>query len=408
MTAILLPLDLAAYFGAGGDGNDLTLYFQTLSGAVSFSVAAQLGNVGDNWAQFTLPADAQTLLDGIASGARFIFKAARPATVSADHAVDAGDAAFAFAVPQPSATHTLASGTVDHSVGAGDIAFTFALTQPTRTHIQAVADDHAVNAGDLNWGFDVPRPTVTHTTVVTQAHAVNAGALSFSFAVTEPRVTGGFTVDIGGMVTAYIGGNIHPIETASLHITRRVAERPIAECDVFFRNLNTFRRPRRGEQLQIHESAVPLALSATDDFPVLGFGGEAVLSLGGEAVLSLAGHRTLDTTIPTTLLFGGTVLDSKILLTNNDRIGRCVVTGTGYAALLDLTIKGALRNRTRRHLRRCDTGSVDDLCRWARAHLLCHFRHRQRHLPRSDFRLSVPQPGAHACCRCRERGVVRR
>ena len=177
-------LDLAAYFGAGGDGNDLALYFQTLSGAVSFSVAAQLGNAGDNWAQFTLPADAQTLLDGIASGARFIFKAARPVTVSADHAVDAGDAAFAFALPQPSVTHTLASGAVDHSVGAGDIAFTFALTQPTRTHIQAVSDDHAVNAGDLNWGFDVPRPTVTHTTVVTQAHAVNAVGLSWTFDLT--------------------------------------------------------------------------------------------------------------------------------------------------------------------------------------------------------------------------------
>ena len=47
----------------------------------------------------------------------------------------------------------------------------------------------------------------------------------------------------------------------------------------------------------------------------------------------------LDPTIPTTLLFGGTVLDSKIILTLNDRIGRCVVTGTGYAALLDINIK---------------------------------------------------------------------
>ena len=141
------------------------------------------------------------------------------------------------------------------------------------------------------------------------------------------------------MVTAYIGGTIHPIETASLQITRRVGERPIAECDLFFRNLNTFRRPRRGEQLQIHESALPLALSAAEDFPVLSFGGEALLSFGGEAVLSLGGHQALDPAISSTLLFGGTVLDSKIVLTHNDRIGRCVVTGTGYAALLDLTIK---------------------------------------------------------------------
>ena len=33
------------------------------------------------------------------------------------------------------------------------------------------------------------------------------------------------------------------------------------------------------------------------------------------------------------------MLDSKIILTHTDRIGRCVVTGTGYAALLDITIK---------------------------------------------------------------------
>ena len=141
------------------------------------------------------------------------------------------------------------------------------------------------------------------------------------------------------MVTAYIGGTIHPIETASLRITRRVGERPIAYFDIFFRNINLFRRPQRGEQLEIHESAVPLELSATNDFPVLSFGGEAVLSFGGEAVLSLGGHSVLDSSIPTTLLFGGTVLDTKILLTHNDRIGRCVVTGTGYAALLDRTIK---------------------------------------------------------------------
>ena len=163
--------------------------------------------------------------------------------------------------------------------------------------------------------------------------------LQWTFDLPQPRVTGGFTVLIGGMVTAYIGGTIHPIETESLHITRRVGERPIAECHIFFRNINLFRRPQRGEQLEIHESAIPLELSATNDFPVLSFGGEAVLSFGGEAVLSLGGHSVLDSSIPTTLLFGGTVLDTKILLTHNDRIGRCVVTGTGYAALLDRTIK---------------------------------------------------------------------
>ena len=132
---------------------------------------------------------------------------------------------------------------------------------------------------------------------------------------------------------------IHPIEDASIKITRRVAERPISKFDLFFLNLSTFQRPRRGDQLEIHESVLPLALSSTDEFPVLGFGGEAVLSFGGESVISLGGQKVLDPNIPTTLLFGGTVLDTKILLTKNDPIGRCIVTGTGYAALLDLTIK---------------------------------------------------------------------
>ena len=38
--------DIGPYFDAGGDGNDITLYLQTLSGAVSFSVATQLSTQG--------------------------------------------------------------------------------------------------------------------------------------------------------------------------------------------------------------------------------------------------------------------------------------------------------------------------------------------------------------------------
>ena len=113
------------------------------------------------------------------------------------------------------------------------------------------------------------------------------------------------------MLSAFIGGIIHPIETASLHITRRVGERPISECDLFFRNLNLFRRPRRGEQLEIHESALPLELSPAEDFSVPSYGGEFVPSFGGEVVPSFGGHQGLDPAIPSTLLFGGTVLDSK-------------------------------------------------------------------------------------------------
>ena len=141
------------------------------------------------------------------------------------------------------------------------------------------------------------------------------------------------------MLSAFTDGRVLPIETGSLQITRRVGERPISECDLFFRDLSAFHRPRRGQQLEIHDSLLPLALSTASTFPVLSFGGEALLSFGGEFVLSFGGHQALNPAIPSTLLFGGTVLDSKISLTHTGKIGRCVITGTGYAALLDITIK---------------------------------------------------------------------
>ena len=72
-------LDIGAYFEAGGDGDDLTIYLQTAdAGEVSFDVASQLTLSGANFARFNLPAAAQTLLDNLANGDRWIFKLARP------------------------------------------------------------------------------------------------------------------------------------------------------------------------------------------------------------------------------------------------------------------------------------------------------------------------------------------
>lgn len=78
-----VALDIGAYFNAGGDGNDLTIYLQTAGdGEVSFTAAVQFVSGGIAFVRFTLPADAQTLLDNLASGDRFIFKAARPTSVT--------------------------------------------------------------------------------------------------------------------------------------------------------------------------------------------------------------------------------------------------------------------------------------------------------------------------------------
>ena len=182
-------LDIGAYFAAGGAGNDLTIYLQTLlDGEVSFPVAGNVPFVRADQVRFTLPDAAQTLLDNIAIGDRFIFKLARPSTVPVDHAVDAGDANFVFAIPQPTVTHT-ARVTTDHAVNAGAAAFSFTIPQPSVTHTPHVPTDHAVNSGDVAFAFALPEPTVTHTPRVTADHAVDAGAASFAFAVPQPSVT---------------------------------------------------------------------------------------------------------------------------------------------------------------------------------------------------------------------------
>ena len=76
-----VALNFGDYFDAGGDGNDLTIYLRTLNdGEVSFTVAAQYVIGAGNYFRVTLPADAQTLFDNLATGDRWIFKTARPAT----------------------------------------------------------------------------------------------------------------------------------------------------------------------------------------------------------------------------------------------------------------------------------------------------------------------------------------
>ena len=176
-------------------------------------------------------------------------------TVTTDHAVNAGAASWAFALPQPMVTIT-AHVVNDHAVNAGNVSWAVAIPQPTVTHVAAGAPDfltylwtsngggvfanatlkdttwtapdvtletvvtltllvtdsggltdtdsvdvtvqdvvgprdHAVDAGDVTWAYALPQPTVTHTpaTPVTTDHAVNAGAASWAFAIPQPTIT---------------------------------------------------------------------------------------------------------------------------------------------------------------------------------------------------------------------------
>ena len=75
-------LDLSTYFGAGGDGNDLTFYVTDFSGTYTFNIADNILASGANFLQFSsLSATLVTIFDDISVGDRLIFSAARPEAV---------------------------------------------------------------------------------------------------------------------------------------------------------------------------------------------------------------------------------------------------------------------------------------------------------------------------------------
>ena len=207
-----VPIDLVDFFGVGGPGNDLTLWLQTTSGIQGIVVSSAINGAGGGFVNFDLPTAAQTLLDGISVGDRFIFAGTRPEPTTVDHAVNAGDANVAWALPQPTVARTapdalaVAAGDANvawavtgptvtrtapgtHAVDAGDAALAFTVPQPTVTRTALVTTDHAVNAGDVSTGWAVPDPTVTHDALVSTDHEVDAGDASHAFSVPEPTVT---------------------------------------------------------------------------------------------------------------------------------------------------------------------------------------------------------------------------
>ena len=136
-------LDLGTYFNAGGDGNDLTIYLQTLNdGEVSFSVASQFVLGGGNFARFTLPADAQTLLDNLATGDRWIFKVARPLGSQIQSDVSAGALSVTGRVRVTAPAPTRIRATVESGipVTAGRVR----LTTPAPTRIRGSVDSEVL------------------------------------------------------------------------------------------------------------------------------------------------------------------------------------------------------------------------------------------------------------------------
>ena len=73
-------LSLKDYFGANGDGSDLTIWVQTAGGSVSFP-ASGFHSAGGNYINFNVPSNAAARIAGIGAGDRFILALTRPTPI---------------------------------------------------------------------------------------------------------------------------------------------------------------------------------------------------------------------------------------------------------------------------------------------------------------------------------------
>ena len=123
------PLSLADYFGAGGEGADLTLYIQTTAGVGSVPVSSA-DAAGSGFVRLRpLGADLDAIVDAIADGQSFIIAFARAAVtaIAVSGTAAAGAAEAAAHVRQVPALHL--RGRAD--AGGAEAAATVARITPT-------------------------------------------------------------------------------------------------------------------------------------------------------------------------------------------------------------------------------------------------------------------------------------
>ena len=156
------------------DNNDRTLFNAIATGdrfllAIAEPVVAHAVNAGDvNWS-FDVPEP----------------------TVrhTRSHTVDAGDISWTFDIPQPTVTHSTSQpGTDTRSMPVTCLGPSMFHSLPSPIP-SAYPDAHAVNAGDVAWTFDVPQPTVTHTVFGPQDYTIDAGPVEWVFDIPQPTVT---------------------------------------------------------------------------------------------------------------------------------------------------------------------------------------------------------------------------
>ena len=135
-------------------GEDLRLYFQTVAdGEVSFLVAGQSTAAFPNGSRLTIPVELQTLLNNLASGDRWIFKAARvvaavPEELAASARARDPTASFDLAAVAPSTAEELA---MSARAGAPTASFDLEAIAPSTPKELAVS----ARAGAPTASFDL-------------------------------------------------------------------------------------------------------------------------------------------------------------------------------------------------------------------------------------------------------------
>ena len=149
------------------DANDNGIFhFQDAAGVdtqtVSSITVADRLNGGVNLRD----ADITSRVDDLLTGARLIVAFTVPEVTTVDHAVDAGAVAWAFALPEPTVTHTPAGVTTDHAVDAGAVSLCLCAlphSRPSRIPRQPPLPITLLTRVAVSWAFHLPEPTVTHS-----------------------------------------------------------------------------------------------------------------------------------------------------------------------------------------------------------------------------------------------------
>ena len=260
----------STYFRDGGDGHDLTLTLITQEGVFDLTIADNIDtSAGTNTTQVRvdIPVANQAVINSIRENDRFIIALWRSVsarivdagdvdwdvdtstepTVSRGRARDAGDASWAFsipestvlrsrmrdvsavdwtfAVPQVSADHNR-----EHEISANAASWAFTLSEPTVT----LTSSHGANPGDAAWVFILPELLVTRSRardadVVSwafttpqvsadhnQEHEISASPVQFVFAVPQPTTVSGLVADAGD--AEWVFAVLEPVVTLTARV----------------------------------------------------------------------------------------------------------------------------------------------------------------------------------------------